>query len=120
MKVYLSGGMHSGWQSRFIERHPSVEFIDPSSHNLADPKEYTKWDMRAIKECDFVIAYLEKDNPSGLGLAFEIGYAVGLNKPVVLVNEKGDDKYTAILEHASTFSVVDIEEVLEKLSTVYA
>jgi len=114
MKVYLSGGMRSNWQDIFIEGYPEIEFIDPRSHGLSDPKEYTKWDMEGVRKADLVIAYLEKSNPSGLGLAFEIGYAIGLGKPVIFENGK-NDKYARILECACTHVCKNLNEVMEVL-----
>ena len=100
MKIYLAGGMHSGWQDILIDWFDKFTFIDPRSHRLTDPREYTEWDMNGIRTADLVFAYLERSNPSGLGLALEVGYAVGLNRPVFLVDEKRD-RYADILRAAS-------------------
>ena len=69
MKVYLSGGMRSGWQDKVIAECPGLEFIDPRDHGLHSSMEY----MLSVRRCDILFAYLEKDNPSGLGLALEVG-----------------------------------------------
>lgn len=114
MIVYLAGGMHSNWQDIFIDGYPDIEFIDPRSHGLSDPEDYTLWDMKGIERADIVIAYLEKSNPSGLGMAFEIGYAVGLGKPVIFENGK-QDKYAKMLEHASGYVCNNLNEVIEVL-----
>lgn len=116
MKVYLSGGMRSGWGEIVRAVLPDVTFLNPAHHALKRPSEYTLWDMVAIESCDVVLAYLEKDNPSGLGLAFEIGYARGLRKPVLFVNEKLDDKYTRILEQGATLNFPsDLESAIRFL-----
>lgn len=50
--------------------------------------QYTLWDMHHIRSADILFGYMEKDNPSGYGLATEIGYAKGLGKTVILIDEK--------------------------------
>jgi len=87
MKVYLAGGLKSGWQDR-IKKRLSLEgvvWIDPRNHNLTDQDQFTPVDIAGIEATDVLFAYLEKDNPGGYDLAFEIGYARALGKPVVLV-----------------------------------
>ena len=88
MKVYLSGGMESGWQALVKDRCDEIEYLDPSRHGLSNPREYTIWDLEHIKQCDIVFAYMESTNPSGIGLTLEIGYAKALNKTIILVDEK--------------------------------
>jgi nucleoside 2-deoxyribosyltransferase len=100
MKVYLAGGTKSGWQElvKSALRDTDVLFLDPRMNGFKDPVLYTAWDMQAIRGSGIVFAYLEKYNPSGLGLAAEIGYAKGLGYPVVFVNERHEDPYTHFLE----------------------
>ena len=86
MKVYLSGGMHSGWQDIVKARIP-FECIDTRDHGLSDWKEYVPADIIAIRHCDAVFAYMENSNPGGQGLCAEVGYAAGLGKTVVVVDE---------------------------------
>ena len=88
MKVYLSGGMKSSWQSFVIGDCDGFEFFDPRRHGLSDPHEYTIWDLEHVRQCDIVFAYMESTNPSGIGLTLEIGYAKALNKTIILVDEK--------------------------------
>jgi len=88
MKVYLAGGFSSGWQETVMGLVPGPDYYDPRNNSTSDPREYTALDMKAIEECDVVFAYLEKYNPVGYNLAFEVGYAIGLNKTVILVDEK--------------------------------
>jgi hypothetical protein len=98
--VYLAGGMRSDWQDKVIDkcRGLNMNFLDPRRHGLKDPILYTTWDMQAIQRSDVVLAFLEYDNPSGLGMAAEIGYAKGLGLPVIFVNEQHIDHNTAFLE----------------------
>ena len=105
MIVYLAGGMRSGWQARVKEAVPYHHYLDPADHALKDPPLFSFWDIQAILRCDLVFAYIESDNPSGLGAAFEIGYGLGLGKRIVLVDRKSlvDDsfrKYFALVQSA--------------------
>ena len=88
LTVYLAGGFRSGWQAKISTSAPGFLYKDPSKHGLTDPIRYTEWDLRAIRESDLVFAYLEAANPAGYALALEVGYAKGLGKPVILVDER--------------------------------
>jgi nucleoside 2-deoxyribosyltransferase len=88
--IYLSGGMNQvDWQSS-VESAFEDKFIffNPRKHNLEIPKEFTIWDLYFVRKCDIVLAYMEKDNPSGFGLTLEVGLALGLNKTIILIDEK--------------------------------
>lgn len=86
--VYLAGGFKSGWQDKIIASSNAFEFIDPRSHGLKYNKEYTFWDLQGIDSCDWLFGYMEADNPAGYALAYEMGYAKGVGKKVLLVDEK--------------------------------
>ena len=96
LTVYLAGGHKSGWQNRVKQHFKGICFLDPSTHNLKNPREYTAWDLALIRRADIVFAYLELSNPSGYGMALEIGYAKALQKMIILVNEK--TSYTDMIE----------------------
>jgi nucleoside 2-deoxyribosyltransferase len=91
--VYLAGGFRSGWQKDVITRH---EIIDPSSKNETgmNMRAIGVWDKAAIQKSNMVFAYMERSNPSGFGLACEIGYAHALGKTVILVLEKHHEKHS--------------------------
>ena len=122
-KVFLSGGFKSNWQQKVFESlGEKFIFFNPREHMLADPNEYTFWDVHFIKQADIVFAYLEKDNPSGLGLIFEIGVAYGMNKTIILIDEKSstDDtfkKYFKIVQHASSSVFSSFDEGLRYLDS---
>lgn len=88
MKVYLAGGMRTEWRERVKRTVQDVSFLDPTTHGLENPKEYTAWDLAAIKKSDFVFAYFEASNPVGYNLAFELGVAYQQRTPIILVNER--------------------------------
>jgi len=58
---------------------------------------------------------MEQDNPSGYGLATEIGYARGLGKTVILVDERSQadeqfSQYFAIVREMSDVVLDSLEE----------
>ncbi len=88
-KVFLSGGFKSNWQSKVIEQlNDHFIFFNPREHGLESSDLYTTWDIHFVRECDILFAYMESTNPSGYGLAFELGVAYSLNKTIILVDEK--------------------------------
>lgn len=120
-KIYLSGGFRSNWQKRVIDAlGNSCVFFNPREHNLNNPQEYWIWDIHFVRECDIVFAYMEADNPSGYGLMLEIGLAYGLNKTIILVDEKSKydedfSKYFKIVSSTAGACFDDIEKGIEYL-----
>jgi hypothetical protein len=104
--VYLAGGFASGWQDIVKARCPAAIYRDPRTHGLADPRDYTVWDLAAVREADILFAVLEATNPGGYALALEVGYAKGLGKYIVLVDEKSaaDPATRSYLEMLRTVS----------------
>ena len=88
----MAGGFKSGWQDRIIFALPNCKFLDPRTHELENPTEYTEWDLDAIRQSDIIIAYMEKGNPGGYALSLEIGYAKALGKQIILIDEHDDKK----------------------------
>jgi nucleoside 2-deoxyribosyltransferase len=91
MKIYLAGGMKTGWQDR-VMRVVGHEYLDPRSHGLKDERDYTAWDLAAISDSDLVLAYMDTSNPSGFGLSLEVGYAAALLTPIWYVCEDTSDR----------------------------
>lgn len=100
--VYLAGGMRTGWQDIVIESvnkgdenddghiaYP-VTFYDPRSHGLHDPKDYTRWDIDAIDKSRIVFAHLDATNPSGIGMACEVGYSSAKGKYLIFTCENDE------------------------------
>jgi len=88
-KIYLAGGMESGWQDKIVaELGTDYTFFDPRSHLLDRVDMYTIWDIHYVKNCDILFGYMEATNPSGYGLSLEIGYAKAMGKTVILVDER--------------------------------
>ncbi len=118
-KVYLAGGMRLGWRKKI--KRLGMLFFDPAqkeSKKSMTLEEYVTWDLHYIKQCNIIFCYMEKTNPSGIGLAAEMGYAKGLGKTVILVIEPNDtqeDRYLAFLRKVSDIVFEDFEEGLKYL-----
>jgi len=89
MLVYLSGGMNSGWQDK-VPQLKGVNYFDPRIHSpqFGAAIEFVEKDIRAVKDSDLVFCYIEHDNPSGLGAAWECAVAKENNIPIITVWEK--------------------------------
>lgn len=122
-KVYLSGGMNqSNWQQAVIDKVTTdgYLFYNPREHNLIQSKEYTIWDLFYVKQCDIVFAYMQDINPSGYGLSLEIGYAIALGKPVILIDEKSIDnekfkQYFAFVRECASIVFNNLEDGINYL-----
>lgn len=123
MKIYLAGDMKSGWQDRFAAMLPKdVELIDPRSHGLTDAAQYTWWDLEGVARADIIMAYMGPHNPSGFGLCLEAGYAYGLGKPIIFVDEMTVDwrgRYFDMLRQIATV-VPTLEAAARVLSDAQA
>jgi len=122
MKVYLSGGMRGDfdWQHHVMSQFRTIQFFNPRTHGLKYSDEYTFWDLTAIEKCDLLFAYLETGNPSGIGMAAEIGYAKGLGKKVIFCEEEGgreDGRYWHFIAEMSDVYCLSLEQGIDLLST---
>jgi len=112
LTVYLAGGMHTEWRERVKKQVPFAIFLDPTSHGLRDESAYTQWDLAAIEKSEIVFAYLEKENPSGLGMMFELGYAAKAAKTIILVNEwedSAEDTYVGMARATASVYYTSLE-----------
>lgn len=88
--IYLAGGFHSNWQRVVSESLQDVEILDPRQNNLTEPRDYTSWDLDAIRQCDIVLANMEESNPAGYSLSLEVGFAKALEKKIYFVDQIED------------------------------
>jgi nucleoside 2-deoxyribosyltransferase len=120
-KIFLSGGFKSNWQSRVVEELlDKFIFFNPREHGLEHSDFYTTWDIHFVKECDILFAYMEKSNPSGFGLSFELGVAYALNKTIILIDEKSNtdkqfERYFRILHRPSGVVLSNLNDGIEYL-----
>jgi len=121
MKVYLAGGMRSGWHER-VKAQCNHVLYDPSSKDEAKMtlEEYGTWDLTHIKNAAIVFVYIERSNPSGFGAAIEAGYAKGLGKTVILVLEPGHethkDKYLAFFRKVADVTFDELDPAIKHLA----
>lgn len=128
VKIYLAGGMRSGWQDRVIQTltkqfpDKALMFLDPRQNSNQDEAVYTAWDLEGVALADIVFVYVEQDNPSGFGACLEIGYARGLStgKQIVSVieSEHPGYRYFGMAREASDFVTDSFSEGMDQLAAV--
>lgn len=123
-KVYLAGGFKSDWRDK-VKSLTGFDFVDPKEKEFGGEwglAEIGAWDISQIRWSDVVFAYMEKTNPSGFGLACEIGYAYGKEKCVILVLERGHethkDKYLDFLRNVATITFDTLDDGIKFLETM--
>ena len=123
MKVYLAGGFKSGWQKIVKDACIGLDitFLDPSEHGFSKVEDYGPWDVNAIRESNYVFAYMEDSNPAGYALGFEIGIAFELGINVIFVNSLADVKrkrYFEMIEYFCLHNVSTLEEGIQALTNI--
>lgn len=87
MKIYLAGGLSSGWQDWVKLGAPQHDYYDPRQDT--DQRynfEITLSDLGGVDWADLVFANFERDKTTGTGLAVEVGYGVAKGKRVIIVD----------------------------------
>jgi len=88
MKVYLAGGFYTNWQKRVMDGAPEHIYHNPMLHSRQlTTYSFVSDDLNAVHNSDVVFVHFEKTNPTGIGLAVEVGYAVALGIPVMYVDD---------------------------------
>jgi Nucleoside 2-deoxyribosyltransferase like len=117
--IYLAGGMKSQWQDRVIAALAhEFAFKDPRSHGLSDEKAYTEWDLSGIRDSQFVLAYMDTDNPSGFGLSLEVGYAKGIGTCSILYvceDTGARQKYFGMVRSCADFVFASLDDAINFL-----
>jgi nucleoside 2-deoxyribosyltransferase len=123
LKIYLAGGFKGGWHEKVIQQ-VSNDFIiyNPQQHSLDDSEMYTAWDLFHVDKCDILLGYMSEDNPSGYGLALEIGYAKAKNKLVLLIDERSKidapfKRYFSICHQSSNIVFNSFDEAITFIKT---
>lgn len=111
MNIFLAGQVNGEWQetvqriiyATFVNRKAprKPRFLVPTV-DLSMPALYTAYDLKLLEEADVIVGYMEDDNPSGYGLAFELGWGVGRGIPTILLQAMEDERtgYWAYIENA--------------------
>ena len=125
MNIYLAGGMRSEWRDRVKSEVPNHTYFDPADKE-ANEMNWTldmfgSWDLHHIRQSDVVFGYMERTNPSGIGMSCEHGYAFGLDVTVILVLEKDHetmkDRYLDFLRKVAHITFDNLEDGIEYLKT---
>ncbi|GHC42504.1 hypothetical protein GCM10010096_11650 [Alcaligenes pakistanensis] len=115
-KIYLAGGFRSHWQAETaLQLATSYELLDPSTHGIQNPAEYTRWDLDAIRQADIVLANMEASNPGGYALALEVGFAKALGKRIFMVDQIEDPsvkRYFEMVRQCSDLVFPTLSEAL--------
>lgn len=127
-KIYLAGGFKSDWAIKVKESSNRLYFINPKEKEYKDGSriimnvnEYGKWDLHFIKQCDICFVYIERSNPSCIGLCVEAGFAKGLIKTVILVLEPNHetikDNYLSFITQVADIVFNDLESGINYLKS---
>ncbi|WP_412987676.1 nucleoside 2-deoxyribosyltransferase domain-containing protein [Pontimicrobium sp. IMCC45349] len=122
-RIYLAGGFKGNWHEKVINSLGN-NFIcfNPQAHQLDEADKYTSWDLYHVDKCDILLGYMSEDNPSGYGLALEIGYAKAKNKLIILVDDRSiiDEKfarYFLICHESSNLVFKTLEEAINYIKS---
>lgn len=130
-KVYLAGGFRSDWASKVEDSTPNLDFINPKDKEykngdriIMNVDEYGKWDLHFIKKCDICFVYIERSNPSCIGLCVEAGFAKGIGKTVILVLENNHEtikqSYLSFITQVADIVFIDLESGINYLKSFSA
>ena len=118
MRVYLAGRVDSDWRD-WLHLSKAITVLRPLPV-LVDADQYTAADLYLIRSSAVVLAYMAEDNPSGIGLALEVGYAHALGKLVLFVDGTDDKRFGIVCSVADVVfdSLDEAVEYLEWLAEV--
>jgi nucleoside 2-deoxyribosyltransferase len=127
-KVYLAGGFKSDWAEKAKRCSNGFQWVNPKDKEFKNGKrvvmnvnEYGKWDLHFVKQCDILFVYVERTNPSCIGLCCEAGFAKGLGKTVITVLEPNHetikDSYLLFITQVSDIVFEDLESGLRYLKS---
>jgi len=142
MNVFLAAPFTSVWQeqtglinSKFRKRlQRIIDLIAKKGHNVVsahirenwgenimDPNKLTPLDVKLIKECDLVIAYINSQ-PSGVYI--ELGWASIFKKRVIILTEQPISQLSPLMQGMGQITETTIinfkseNELLKKLSSL--
>lgn len=126
IKVYLAGGMRSNWRERVMKEVPNLLYFNPKTKEYSDermiwsPDMYGTWDLVHVRICDIIFGYMEKTNPSGIGMAAELGVGYGLGKTNILCLEQNriiPPRYSDFMKKVAHITFDDFKESVNYLKT---
>ena len=113
-KIYLAGGW--GKFRDIVIRDTNAEWLNPEIMTVRD--NWFELETDAIKNCDGMIAWFEKDNQSGFGMTYEMGMVYALHKPYILICENEEMlKYKFSMQsHGSVKTFICWKDALEYIN----
>jgi nucleoside 2-deoxyribosyltransferase len=131
MKIYFSGSIRGGRNDRelysqiikllseygtVLTEHIGDSNLSISGEDGLDDKYIHDRDLNWLKEADVVIA--EVTTPS-LGVGYEIAKAEGLNKPILCLYRKNDEKKLSAMIAGSDRLICKEYENIEELKLIF-
>lgn len=120
-KIYLAGGFKGDWHKKVIkELNTNFTLFNPEEHKLKNSDQYTAWDLFHVDKSDILLGYMARDNPSGYGLALEVGYAKAKGKLIILIDERSKidvtfKKYFLICKESSDIIFDTLDDAINYL-----
>jgi nucleoside 2-deoxyribosyltransferase len=109
--IYIAGGTRTNWRDEI-----NLSNFDIMSLQGKPLGEIMQQELDWLDECDAILAWFPKENPSGIGLATEMGYVKALGKPIVLVHD-GNPKINW-LQHIADFVTTDMNEAVAWINNI--
>lgn len=78
-------------------------------------EEFMKKDLDAMVECDICVAYLGRERSFSEGMLWEMGWFVGMDRPVILFNPC-HNKVTLMAQFTVSYTVETYSELVEVLN----
>jgi nucleoside 2-deoxyribosyltransferase len=95
---------------------------DATPKMWSDPRAIATKNWLDTESCDLVLAYLPKklnDKRPSYGTVIEIGWAIGLRKPLIVVS---DDKYMMnhpLIQHNASWRLDNLEDAVEVIMGLF-
>ena len=120
--IYLAGPIAgcteeeaTGWRDYVVSMLP-YGIIGISPIRWSDPRAIATKNWLDTESCDLVLAYLPKelnDKRPSYGTTIEIGWAIGLRKPLIVIS---DDEYLMkhpLIKHNASWRLDNLEDAVE-------
>lgn len=78
-------------------------------------REFMHKDLSAMKCCDVCLAYLGREREPSQGMLWEMGWFVGMNKPVIIYNPF-HNKFTLMAEFTADFATDNLTDAVRLLN----
>jgi nucleoside 2-deoxyribosyltransferase len=123
---YVTASDSSRLESFRIQWSRLIDSLESSGHEVLSAHRRESWgakldppsialaaDLEGLRACELVIAY--SGNPPSPGVQLELGYAVAIERPLLVFTEKGQQEPYLLrgLSAVSDAEVIDIDTISE-------